>query len=134
MKRVLVVDDDPVIRRMVCLTLMDAFECVTASDGVEALEILKRDPQFDCVVLDYAMPVLDGGKVLTAMKADTRLAAIPVLMLTSEESARLYRDLMRMGAAVFVYKPFERKKLKTLVSVLAGLGGRDGDDRRVAAS
>jgi CheY-like chemotaxis protein len=123
MKRVLIVDDDPSIRKTVEVALRSDFDCTMATNGEEALQALRADPAYDCVILDYEMPGMNGQEVLDAMKADETLRDIKVLILTADESIAQYRDLMQTGAAVYVYKPFELRKFIALVSHLTGLKG-----------
>lgn len=129
MKRVLVADDDPAIRRLIEVTVSDKFAVTLAEDGDEALQILKREPRFDCVVLDITMPNKGGLEVVEEMKANEGLKDVPVVILTAHESATLYRDLMRKGVTVYFYKPFERKKLRTLLCNISGIDERrEGGD------
>jgi CheY-like chemotaxis protein len=83
--RILVVDDEVDIRESLRDALEDAgYEVLVAADGREALALLVQRP---CVVLlDLIMPVMSGGELYTAMKADSRYADIPVLVSTSDPS------------------------------------------------
>jgi len=104
---VLVVDDDPVIRRMLQLSYeSEGFEVTTAADGVEGLEALRTSPP-DVLILDIMMPKLDGMKVMDELKADERLRSIPVILLSAKATS-LDIDLgMKAGAADYVTKPFD---------------------------
>ena len=104
---VLVVDDDPVIRRMLQLSYeSEGFEVATAADGVEGLEALRTSPP-DVVILDIMMPKLDGMRVMDELKADERLRSIPVILLSAKATS-LDIDLgMKAGAADYVTKPFD---------------------------
>ncbi|MFC7483159.1 response regulator [Luedemannella flava] len=85
-QRILVVDDDVDIARFVEMNLrMEGFDVVVAHDGVAALEeVAARRP--DLVLLDVAMPRLDGVEVTKRLRADAMTSAIPVIMLTAKAS------------------------------------------------
>jgi CheY-like chemotaxis protein len=104
MARVLIVDDEPDILLLLRLNLEGAgFETGLAADGDEALQRLRRE-SFDVVLLDLAMPVLDGFGVLAAWRDDD--AAPPVVVLTAYANTEGYRDrAFALGAAGFVPKP-----------------------------
>ena len=87
-RRLMVVDDDESIRQSLKEAFEDAgYEIVTASNGQEALDTLTDgSPRPDAVVLDLAMPVLDGYRLYQAMQADAALAQIPVIVSTSTPS------------------------------------------------
>jgi DNA-binding response OmpR family regulator len=118
---VLVVDDDPVIRRMLQLSYeSEGFRVTTAADGVEGLEALRTSPP-DVLILDIMMPKLDGMKVMDELKADERLRSIPVILLSAKATS-LDIDLgMKAGAADYVTKPFDPIELVARTkSVLTG--------------
>jgi CheY-like chemotaxis protein len=87
-KTIVVVDDEEGI----CETLRDVFEdegytVAIASNGAEALALLRSMPVRPCIViLDLLMPILDGNAVYRAMKADPALASVPVVVSTSDPS------------------------------------------------
>jgi len=80
-KRILVVEDDPSARESIALVLrIDRHAVTEAKDGREALDLVSRQP-FDLVILDYAMPGMQGGEVALNIK---RIApALPILMVTA---------------------------------------------------
>jgi DNA-binding response OmpR family regulator len=111
MPRVLVVEDEPSIRELVCLHLgLEGFECVEADDGQRALDLARREP-FDLVVLDLMIPTLDGITVCRALRRDTPNADVPVLMLTArrEESDKVLG--LESGADDYLTKPFGTREL-----------------------
>ncbi len=116
---VLVVDDDPTLRDVLQRTLgKEQFRVVTASSGAEALR-LARELQPAAITLDVMMPGMDGWAVLAALKADSELADIPVIMLSIVEDKGLG---FALGAAEYLTKPVDRSRL---ISVL----GRYRQDR-----
>lgn len=115
MKKVLAVDDQPQIVRLIQLNLQKAgYEVVTAYDGDEALTQLRLHRP-DLVILDVIMPKRDGFEVLRAIKADPETRAIPVVMLTVKaQDADIFEGL-KEGAELYLPKPFHPTELVTLV-------------------
>lgn len=102
--RILVVEDTELLRRMYHDKLVaDGFVVSTASDGLEALSVLRTE-HFDLIVLDLIMPRMGGLEVLETVKADPRLAPIPVVILTNlgEESA--IERALDLGAVDYLIK------------------------------
>lgn len=91
-KTILVVDDEPNVREYLAMILQDAgFQVVTAGDGVEALDLIKRDPP-DFISLDLIMPRKSGHKLLYELKRDKKLSRIPVLIVTAHAKDDLGKD------------------------------------------
>ena len=121
---ILVVDDEPGIVDVLIAVLEDAGHRASgAANGQEALSKLKASLP-DLVVLDVEMPVLDGGATLSAMKADPRLASVPVLMMSGISESMVKRRCR--GYDAFLRKPFS---LDDLLDALNALLGRDGAQR-----
>ena len=93
----------------------EGYRLMHASDGEEALEMMRRDPP-DIVTLDVMMPKIDGWSVLGIMKADPELEHIPVIMLTIVDDRSLGFSL---GASEFMTKPVDRGRLMSVVRKLA---------------
>ncbi|MCX5399746.1 response regulator [Streptomyces sp. NBC_00102] len=115
--RVLVVDDNKVIRHLIRVNLeLEGFEVVTASDGVECLDVVHH-VRPDVITLDVVMPRLDGPRTAARLREDPRTSSIPVAII----SACSPYEADRGGACVeaFLAKPFEPSELVRLVSRLA---------------
>lgn len=110
---VLVVDDDPIVLDLMRRFLTkEGFDVVTAEHGEEGLT-LARSLKPAVITLDVLMPGLDGWSVLQALKADSELAAIPVMMLTIvDEKNKGYS----LGASDYMTKPIDRNQLRALLS------------------
>ncbi len=109
--RILVVDDNDLVRRLVGLILEDAGHvCVGAESGEIALAVAHADPP-DLVLVDDAMPGMRGAELVTALRRslDLRLASVPVVAMSGRPAARL--ELFAAGADVFVPKPVEEGAL-----------------------
>jgi CheY-like chemotaxis protein len=127
--RVLVVDDDPAIRRLVCDVLETHGYCaVPVIDGVSALMAVSHERP-DCVVLDVMMPGLDGFEVLSRIRQDKHGIDLPVVMLTASASDAQAWRAWAGGVDYFLAKPFNPDEL---LNFLAYLGG-DGMERAGAA-
>ncbi len=120
--RVLVAEDDPAILELVTVRLeLAGCHVVAARDGMEALERALEGP-LAAAVLDVNMPRLDGFGVLHAMRSETTLARVPVLMLTARNAPA---DVMRAregGADDYLAKPFDDKMLIARVGRLIARG------------
>ena len=127
-REVLVVEDEPDIRRLVVLHLEgDGFRCRTAANGLDALREAKASAP-DLVVLDLMLPGLDGYEVLSRLrKAGSRA---PVLILTAKgEEADVLTGFDR-GADDYVTKPFSTAELLARVrALLRRAGGSNGAER-----
>ena len=101
--RILIVDDDPDIRRVLTLLLRDSYEISQASDGAAALKLLKAQGDTDLVVLDVMMPGMDGFETCAKIRAFSK---VPILFLTAKSAEE---DLLRAyagGGDDFLSKPF----------------------------
>jgi CheY-like chemotaxis protein len=106
-RRILVADDDPVIRRLLTSIIeKEGYSAVLAADGGEAYRILQSDSDFSGAVFDMMMPTLDGLEVIRHMRTEKRLRRIPVLMITSEQDLKFTAASFAAGATVFLPKPF----------------------------
>ena len=105
-KRVLVVDDELINRRLLEKIISEKYEVLQAADGAEALEIIKANKNtLSLILLDLLMPRLDGYELMAILKADDTLNRIPVIVLTSEKEAEV--ETLNMGAADFISKPYD---------------------------
>ncbi|WP_154813770.1 response regulator [Hellea balneolensis] len=110
-KRVLVVDDDPVVREILTHALKSAGMTVdTAKDGLDALNYLSEEEP-DLVLLDRFMPRLEGGTVLYEIQQKINLKSIPVLILTSMVNQGEAQSWFARGAADFIPKPFDPEEV-----------------------
>jgi DNA-binding response OmpR family regulator len=109
--RILVVDDDPILREFASVYLSaPAASVETLPDGGSALDCLRRD-RFDVAVLDIDMPNLDGFELLQHIRADEALADLPVIMLTGREDILSIDRAYSLGATSFVTKPVNWREL-----------------------
>ncbi len=106
MKKILIADDHSDIRKLIRITIGNAFEVLEAEDGVTALQIA-RHQRPALVVLDIMMPgEMDGLQVLDAIRADATLVDTQVIMVTARGQAKDYEMGMSRGANAYLIKPF----------------------------
>jgi len=119
MRGVLIVDDDPMIRRLISTTLEDVagFELLEAADGQQAVELARRrGPAI--VFLDVDMPRLDGIEACRQMRALPSTTDATIVILTAAGGDGAERDAARAGADLFLTKPFSPLELLSLVDSL----------------
>jgi CheY-like chemotaxis protein len=117
--RILVVDDDPTILRLLQVNLeMEGHEVLTAGDGHEALVRL-REGAPEVVLLDVMMPGLDGWQVCERIRADPDLATTPVVILSARAQQSDLERGAQAGADAYITKPFDPLELVELVERLA---------------
>jgi CheY-like chemotaxis protein len=103
---VFVVDDDEDIREVVTMALGTAGVAVqTAKDGAEAIRQLHEGLHPSVILLDLMMPVMDGGHFVAALRKESNLAAIPVVVLSGHSAAR--QKAAELGASGCLVKPVE---------------------------
>jgi CheY-like chemotaxis protein len=117
--RVLVVEDDPIMMQLVKDVMEEeGYSVVSAEDGGEAYRILEKDDKFVGGIFDVKMPSIQGTDLLRYMQTEKRLMRIPVLIMTSEQSAAIQSESLSAGAAIFLPKPFTRITLRTMFRTL----------------
>jgi CheY-like chemotaxis protein len=119
--RVLVVDDDDVIRQLITVNLeLEGFEVATAVDGQDCLDKVKEvDPVV--VTLDIMMPRMDGWEAASRLREDPETAGVKVVLLSARaQEADLQRG-SRIGVDAYLTKPFDPDELIATVRRLAGL-------------
>lgn len=113
--RILVVDDDPMIRGLVkAIVEEEGYQVTLAEDGKIGVEMLDQEPQpidIKLIILDVMMPGMNGLDVLTRLKLHSHTAKIPVLMLTGEDKAEDMMAGYSVGADYYITKPFTRQQL-----------------------
>ncbi len=120
MARVLVVDDDPSIVKLIEINLkIEGYEVVTATDGSDALdEVARQIP--DAIVCDLMMPVTDGYTVLRTLRIDPATKRIPFVIVSAKSLPEEIQKALEMGADRYITKPFDPGKLVEVVGSLLG--------------
>ncbi len=116
MATILVVDDYPVIQRILSLTLQISDHTVlTAGNGVEALDLLAQYP-VDLVITDVSMPEMDGLSLLNHLREDERYGQLPIIVLTAIGQEEVRQVAAMKGASGFLTKPTSSRELIEVVS------------------
>ncbi|WP_330240752.1 response regulator [Streptomyces sp. NBC_00525] len=119
--RVLVVDDNKVIRQLIRVNLeLEGFEVVTAGDGVECLDLVHR-VRPDVITLDVVMPRLDGLQTAGRLRSDPRTGHLPLAIVSSCTPYEVDHGVAA-GVDAFLAKPFEPSELVRLVRRLMERG------------
>lgn len=109
--RILFVDDDPIMREFAVVHLStDAAKVMVAADGVEAVKAVEA-ADFDVILLDLEMPLMDGFEVLSRLRADERTRRTPVVMVTGREDIAAVDKAFQAGATSFLVKPINWRLL-----------------------
>lgn len=126
MARIVVVEDDADILRLLELRLTRAGHQVTcAEDGVEGLEAVHRDHP-DAVVLDWMMPRMSGLDLCRELRGDPELSSTPVLMLTAKTQPQDMERALASGADDYLMKPFVSTDFLARVDALLARGRGGG--------
>jgi two-component system chemotaxis response regulator CheY len=116
---ILIVDDDPLIRKLITTTLQDVagFDLTEAGDGLAAIEAATATRP-DIVFLDYDMPRLNGIETCRRLRSDPTTADATIIMLTAMSDQPAQDRAVGAGADLFLTKPFSPLRLLRLVDEL----------------
>ena len=113
--RVLIADDSPamrsLVRRVIVLSGFELSDCLEASNGEEALAILRTE-WVDVVLTDINMPIVDGEEFLRRLTSDDMLRSIPVIVISTDATQNRISRLLALGARGYVTKPFLPETLR----------------------
>lgn len=116
MKRILYADDEAKYRRLVKLFLSNqGYEVITVDDGEQVIDEFFKHNDFDLVILDVMMPVVDG---IEACKAIREYSTVPIIMLTALGDVKDEIKGLEIGADDYIAKPFSNEKLVARVNSL----------------
>ncbi|MDX1619817.1 MAG: response regulator [Nitriliruptorales bacterium] len=120
MTKILAVDDDPVIQRLLEVNLeMEGYEVQLAGDGEEALQ-KAREFRPDVILLDVMMPKKDGWAVCHELRQDEEFKSVPIVFLSARAQDSDVERGTEIGADAYITKPFDPIDLLDLVAELAG--------------
>jgi DNA-binding NarL/FixJ family response regulator len=115
MKRILVIEDEPEMRRnLMAILRLERFQPLAAEDGQVGVELAKREKP-DLVLCDVMMPKLDGYGVIAALRASSETVAIPFIFLTAKGEKPEIRAGMNLGADDYLTKPVAKADLLAAV-------------------
>ena len=116
--RVLVTDDEPVTRLLLKgLLRREGFDVLEASTGQQAIDIAMRERP-DLLIIDLNMPEMNGYEAIGRLRTDAEMEALPILVLTADESAGVERRVLELGADDYIVKPFDPGILLSRVNAI----------------
>jgi DNA-binding response OmpR family regulator len=128
-KKILVIDDEPMVIRMVTDALTGrGFTVMSAPNGYEGL-IAARSDKFDLILLDVVMPDLDGHEVLARLRKDDRTKDVPVIHLSAVGDFDRQLKAMQDGSADYITKPIKPSELADRVESFLDPAKRGQADR-----
>lgn len=112
--KVLVVDDSPTMRRIVVQMLKRlGYSDITEADhGKDALERMQAAGDFELLLTDWNMPIMNGLELVETVRADPQFEGLPILMVTTRNMKQDIVAAMRAGVNNYVTKPFDPKTIK----------------------
>ncbi|MDI1433297.1 DUF4388 domain-containing protein [Polyangium sorediatum] len=114
--RVLVIDDSPTILKVVSAILArNGYEPTTARDGVAGLELIRKGPKFDLVLLDFVMPRMNGYQFCRELRSDATHRTLPVVLMSAKGDKIRGTFVQQTGAVDAITKPFDARALVTVV-------------------
>jgi len=121
MHRVMIVDDEPQIRRIaeIALGTVGGWDVISTDSPTDA-KALANTEQPDAIILDVMMPEMDGPQVLEQLRQDPNTAGIPVIFMTAKIQTSDREGYLAMGAIGTIPKPFDPMTLSSLVSNILG--------------
>lgn len=125
-QRILVADDDPVIRHLLTsIVKKEGYTAVVVGDGRQAIRLLQQDANFRGAIIDMMMPHIEGIEIIRHMRTEKRLMRIPVMLITSEQDLKLMTNSFEAGATGFLPKPFKAAQLQSMLRLLFSKSSED---------
>lgn len=115
---ILVVEDNQILQSYLEMLLIGEYNILLAENGSEALELVATNKQISLIVSDLMMPVMDGYKLLDALKSNAKTEKIPVIMLTAREEKDARLKALKVGVDDYMTKPFSEEELKVRIENL----------------
>lgn len=121
-KRILIVEDSPTMRQLLVFALkrLKNVEIVEAQDGMDGLRKVTSD-HYDLALVDINMPVMDGLKLISLIRAESSLAAMPICVITTEGAKEDRDRAMVLGANEYLTKPIQANKVLAVAKSLLKL-------------
>lgn len=111
-KKILSVDDSAIIRKIIRSAVeVLKYELLEASDGEEAISILKKEDDIKLILLDWNMPGMNGYEFLKLAKSNNLFKNIPIMMVTTESEKENIIKAVKAGVANYLVKPFNTEEL-----------------------
>lgn len=117
-KTILVVEDEPMSRKMLQHVLGHSYEVLVSSNAAEALRYLTTHPHIKCIVSDLNMPQTDGQTLIRQIRARWAWAHIPIIVLSGHQESQTRIECLELGADDFMVKPFNPKELEAKIAAV----------------
>ena len=148
MSKILVIEDDKEINRLICEYLTEnGYEMLSASNGLAGLNVLEQTPDVDLCLLDLMLPMKSGDRVMQSLR---EFSDVPVIVLSAKETVQTKIDLFRLGVDDYITKPFDLDELLVRVEAvmnrciyrkssgdscgIKGIAGYSSNDKKSVAS
>jgi two-component system chemotaxis response regulator CheY len=117
--RILIVEDSPTMRQLLVFALkrMKDVEIVEAQDGMDGLRKVTGD-EFDLAFVDINMPVMDGLKLISLIRGEENLSAMPICVITTEGAKEDRERALSLGANEYLTKPIQANKVLSVAKSL----------------
>ncbi|MFO0587099.1 MAG: response regulator [Polyangiaceae bacterium] len=125
--RVLIVDDSPTILKVVSAILTrNGYEAAVARDGIAGIDMIKRGPKFDLVLLDFVMPRMNGYQFCRELRSNPAHRSLPVVLMSAKGDKIRGQFVQQTGAVDAITKPFDAR---ALVAVIEGALAKTAEGR-----
>lgn len=114
-KKILIVDDSPLVLRSIKSLLEQEYDVIAAMSGQQALDTIVTEKP-DLILLDYEMPVMSGKTVFEMIKKDENIKDIPVIFLTGISDKKIIYSILQLNPADYILKPPDTKKLLNTIN------------------
>ena len=116
MSKILVIEDDKEINRLICEYLTEnGYEMLSASNGLAGLNVLEQTPDIDLCLLDLMLPMKSGDRVMQSLR---EFSDVPVIVLSAKDTVQTKIDLFRLGVDDYITKPFDLDELLVRVEAV----------------
>jgi signal transduction histidine kinase/CheY-like chemotaxis protein/AraC-like DNA-binding protein len=115
---ILVVEDNQILQSYLEMLLIGDYNILLAENGSKALDLVAANKQISLIISDLMMPVMDGYKLLNALKSSAKTEKIPVIMLTAREEKDARLKALKVGVDDYMTKPFSEEELKVRIENL----------------
>ena len=122
-RQILIVEDSPTMRQLLVFALrrLKDVHIVEASDGMDGLRKISSD-HFDLALIDINMPVMDGLKLISLIRSEEDLAAMPICVITTEGAQEDRDRAMQLGANEYLTKPIQANVVLSVARSLLKVG------------
>lgn len=117
-KKILAIDDEAVIRKLLETFLGKNHDVVTKANGIDAMAHIQNGNIPDLIICDILMPEMNGYDFVKQIRASGLFSKIPLLMLSGEEDSKTRINFYRMKVRNFITKPFNPEELEVLVELI----------------